>query len=109
MEICGAQFRKEGVLWIGELPSDFGSLEVLLDGTAEAPDPGHVAAFTRFSANLRDNLRQVRRKIKLAFLYRPFRIAPNIENRVGIQFKNRITGKQLSMLFWDDAPRQRPI
>ncbi len=109
MEICGAQFRKEGILWIGEMASDFGRLEVLLDGTAEAPDPDHVAAFTKFSANLKENLRQVRRKIRLSFLYRPFRIAPNIENRVGIQFRNRFTGKQLRMLFWDDPPRHRPI
>lgn len=106
MEINGARFRREGVLWIGDLASDFGRLEVLLDGTPEAPSPAHVAAFKRFSANLMENLCQVRRYIKLPFLYKPFRIAPNIENRVGIQFRNRITGKQLKMLFWDDAYRR---
>lgn len=104
MEICGARFRREGVLWIGDLMSDFGRLEVLLDGTYDAPDPGHVAAFKKFSANLRDNLRQVRRHLKLSFLYKPFRIAPNLENQVGIQFRNRITGRQLHMLFWEDVP-----
>lgn len=108
MEICGARFRREGVLWIGDLMSEFGLLEVLLDGTSEAPNPGHVAAFRRFSANLKDNLRQVRRHLKMAFLYEPFRIAPNMENQVGIQFRNRITGRQLNMLFWDDVPARHP-
>lgn len=104
MEICGARFKRQGLMWIGDLVSDFGRLEVLLDGTPEAPSPGHVAAFKKFSANLRDNLRQVRRHIKLPFLYEPFRIAPNLENRVGIQFRNRITGKQM-MMYWDDIPK----
>ena len=101
MEIFGAQFRSEGMMWLGDLCSDFGHLEVMLDGTPEAPSPKHVEAYRKFSINLMVNLRKVRRQLRLPFLYRPFRIAPNIENRVGVQFKNKITGKQVQMLFWD--------
>lgn len=61
MEICGAQFRNEGGLWIGDLLSDFGHMEVLLDGTADAPSQEHVAAFEGFAANLTYNILKVRR------------------------------------------------
>jgi len=101
MEICGARFRSENALWIGDLMSEFGHLEVLLDGTRDAPNQEHVAAFQRFAADLQENLLKVRKQILFPFLYRPFRIAPNLDNRVGIQFKNKLTGKQVGMFFWD--------
>ncbi len=101
MEICGAHFRDEGGLWIGDIISDFGHIEVLLDGARDAPSQEHVAAFERFAANLSENLLNVRKQISLSFLYRPIRIAPNNENRIGVQFKSKLTGKQVGMFFWD--------
>jgi hypothetical protein len=86
---------------MGDLPTDFGHMEVLLDGTPDAPSQEQIAAFERFAANLTENLLAVRRQIPWSFLYRPIRIAPNRENRVGVQFRHKLTGKQIGMFFWD--------
>jgi hypothetical protein len=39
--------------------------------------------------------------MRFGFLYRPIRIALNNENRIGVQFINKLTGKQVGMIFWD--------
>ena len=101
MEIAGAQFNNEEGLWIAQISTDLGSMEVMLDGDDGGPSVGHADAFQRFAQDLKDNLLQVRKQVSMGFLYSPIRIAPNNENRVGVQFKNKITGKQIGMFFWN--------
>ncbi len=102
MEIEGVEFRCEGgQLWIGDVFSGYGHHQVLLTGDNDSPDSEHVQAFSRFKKDLDKNLLEVRNKVPFGFLYRPIRIAPNNENRIGVQFKNRITGNQVGMIFWD--------
>jgi len=101
MEIAGVQFSDEGGLWIGQLDTDFGPMEVMLSGDSNGPSDGHADAFRRFVENLSRNLLQVRKQVRLGFLFSPIRIAPNNENRVGVQFRNKITGRQIGMYFWN--------
>lgn len=102
MDIEGVKFRLEGGgLWVGNIFTNFGHHEVLLNGTKEGPAPNQIEAFIKFKINIDDNLTQVRKKNNLSFFYRPIRISQNNENRIGIQFKHRLTGKQVGMFFWD--------
>jgi hypothetical protein len=96
IEVDGVLLRQERKrLWIGDVISQrFGHMEAVLDGTADAPKEEHVSALHRFFQNLDSNISRLRSKIRFGFLYRPIRIAPNMENIVGVQFRNRFTGNQ---------------
>lgn len=100
MTIADIEFHAEGRLWIGSLLSRFGTMQVLLDGTKDAPNADQARAFEEFAKNLHENLIEVRRRLQFRLLWRPIRIAVNDQNRVGLQFRNKITGKQIGMLFW---------
>lgn len=95
MEIEGVQLRYEHGIWIGDVTSPrFGHMEAVLDGTPESPSGQHAEAFRGFLTNLDANIAKLRKQICCGFLYRPIRIAPNNENRVGVQFLNKLTGNQ---------------
>jgi hypothetical protein len=86
-------------LWFGDVPSkSFGSLEVVLDGTKESPDPVQAEALRRFTQNIDDNVNKLRKRLLFSFLFRPVRLAPNKRGKVGVQFRNVLTGDQKKMV-----------
>lgn len=106
MNFEGIPFRMEGGLWVGVVSTKFGVVDVLLDGSEAGPSEDHLQAYRRFAEDLDTNLVRLRTQIRFAFLWRPVRIAVNSENRVGVQFKNRVTGRQTTNLCFDNAPRR---
>ena len=89
-------------VWLGVIPSAHGPLELVLDGTDSAPDGQHVAAIQRFMPTAHDTIERLRRRLPLAFLWRPVRLAVNQQNRVGVQFQRRIV-TAMRLLFADEA------
>ncbi len=94
MDGDGIELRFESGVWLGAVATRFGVLEVVVGGSQSAPDQSQHDALGRFQSALDDNIRRIRGEIRFSFLWRPIRIAVNNENRVGVQFRNRITGNQ---------------
>jgi hypothetical protein len=98
-EINGVQLTSRKGLWFGDVPSKaYGSLEAVLDGTKESPDPVQAEALRRFTANIDENVNKLRSRLLLSFLFRPIRLAPNKRGKVGVQFRNILTGDQKKMV-----------
>jgi hypothetical protein len=98
-EINGVQLSNRKGLWFGEIPSKaYGTLEAVLDGTKESPDPLQAEALRRFTANIDENVNKLRSRIFLSFLFRPVRLAPNKRGKVGVQFRNILTGDQQKLV-----------
>jgi hypothetical protein len=98
-EINGIQLNNRKGLWFGEVPSKaYGNLEAILDGTKEAPDPLQAEALRRFTANIDANVNKLRSRLFLSFLFRPVRLAPNKKGKVGVQFRNILTGDQKKLV-----------
>jgi hypothetical protein len=85
-----ASLRFDRGLWHGEVPSRYGAIELVLAGTAEAPDDGHLAAIQAFMPHAVETIERLRRRLPLSFLWRPVRLTANRENQVGVQFQRRI-------------------
>ena len=98
MDGNGIELRFGAGVWLGALPTRYGILEVLVGGTESAPDRAQLDALRRFRTSLDDNIRELRRDIRFGLLWRPIRLAVNNRNRVGVQFRNRITGNQDKLL-----------
>jgi hypothetical protein len=88
-------------IWLGMIPSRYGAIELVLDGTPEAPNEHHLAAIQAFMPKAGEAIERLRRRLPLSFLWRPVRLAPNSQNRIGVQFQRRIFYGQ-EMLFADD-------
>ena len=98
-EINGVQLSNRKGLWFADIPSKkFGNLEAVLDGSKEAPDPMQAEALRRFTKNIDDNVNKLRSRLLLSFLFRPVRLAPNKRGKVGVQFRNILTGDQKKMI-----------
>ena len=97
-----SRFRYAHELWLGEVPSAFGTIEIVLDGTPERPDEKHLAAIDAFMLHAGESINRLRQRLPLSFLWRPIRFAPNSEGKVGVQFRHRLTGR-MEMLFDDYA------
>lgn len=94
-------YRQRG-LWIAHLPTSFGSVE-LLCGEGDTPDLQEIKLAEQFLNATEDRLVTVRRSVfALPWLWRPIRLAVNDEGRLGIQFRNRMTGSQRGMFFADE-------
>ena len=94
-EINGIQLNNRKGLWFGEVPSKaYGTLDVVLDGSKDAPDPLQAEALRRFTKNIDENVKKLRSRLFLSFLFRPVRLAPNKKGKVGVQFRNVLTGDQ---------------
>jgi hypothetical protein len=90
-------------VWHGEVPSRYGAIEVVLDGTPEAPKDGHVVAIQAFMPHAAETIERLRRRLPLAFLWRPIRVTANSENRVSVQFQRRIFERRaLLMADWTE-------
>lgn len=98
-EINGTPLAMRKGLWFGEFNSkSYGPLEAVLDGSKEAPDPMQAEALRRFTKNIDDNVNKLRSRLLLSFLFRPVRLAPNKRGKVGVQFRNILTGDQKKMV-----------
>jgi hypothetical protein len=94
-EINGIPLNMRKGLWFAEVPSKtYGTLEAVLDGTKESPDPMQAEALRRFTKNIDDNVKKLRSRLFLSFLFKPVRLAPNKKGRVAVQFRNILTGDQ---------------
>lgn len=94
-EINGVMLANRKGLWFGEIPSkSYDTLEAVLDGTKDAPDPVQAEALRRFTHNIDDNVNKLRKRLLFSFLFRPVRLAPNKRGKVGVQFRNVLTGDQ---------------
>jgi len=90
-------------LWVGTIPAPnrYGSMELVLGGTAEAPKAEHVAAIEAFMPNALETIGRLRGRLSFSFLWDPVRIAVNNQNRVGVQFQRRFFPR-LEILFADE-------
>src|SRR5215469_11934726 len=70
-------------LWVGTIPAPnrYGSMELVLGGTAEAPKAEHVAAIEAFMPNALETIRRLHGRLSFSFLWDPVRIAVNNQNR----------------------------
>jgi hypothetical protein len=91
MEPPAYLIRAEEGLWVIRLPATnrYGSMDLVLGGTAEAPDAEHLAAIEAFMPNAVETIYRLHRRFLFPFLWDPVRIAVNDENRVGVQFQSR--------------------
>ena len=88
-------------LWLGTVPTRFGLIELVLDGTEDAPCQGHLNVVQQFMPNADATIERLRRCLPWSFLWRPIRLAPNNENRLGIQFQHRVFNRR-ELLFADE-------
>jgi len=98
-EINGSPLSNRKGLWFVEFSSkNYGTLEAVLDGSKETPDPMQTEALRRFTKNIDENVNKLRSRLFLSFLFRPVRLAPNKKGKVGVQFRNILTGDQKKMV-----------
>jgi hypothetical protein len=98
-EVNGVALTNRKGLWFGEVRSkSYGTIEAVLDGTKESPDPVQAEALRRFTQNIDDNVNKLRKRLLIPFLFRPVRLAPNKRGKVGVQFRNILTGDQKKMV-----------
>jgi len=98
-EINGIPLNNRKGLWFGDVPSKaYGTIEAVLDGTKESPDPVQAEALRRFTTNIDENVNKLRGRLLLSFLFRPVRLSPNKKGKVGVQFRNILTGDQKKMV-----------
>ena len=107
MPEAGLRFENVGGLWVARMPTRHGVVEVVLAGSDEKPDERQSAALAPFFARASEITASLRRRLRFAFLYRLIRIAVNDEGKVGLQFRNVLTGAQ-PLLFADDLSRKPP-
>src|SRR5262245_61048916 len=81
-------------LWLGAVASRYGAIELALGGTAESPNKQHLAAIQEFMPRADETISQLRRRLPLSFLWRPVRLAPNDQGRVGVQFQHRLLNRR---------------
>jgi hypothetical protein len=89
-------------LWLGRIPSSYGDLELIMGGDASGPQDEQRAAVDAFLQRAETIIERLRRKLSLPFLWRPIRIAPNNQGRVGVQFQHRVMNRR-ELLFADEA------
>ncbi len=90
-------------LWVGTIPAAnrFGTMELVLGGTAEAPKAEHIAAIQTFMPHAHETIARLHRRLSFSFLWDPVRITVNDQNRVGVQFQRRLFSRR-EILFADD-------
>jgi hypothetical protein len=87
-------------VWRGTMPSVYGEIEFVLDGTPDVPKASHLDAIKAFMPTAGATIERLRRRLPLAFLWRPIRLAPNNQDRVGVQFQRRLFSRR-EILFAD--------
>jgi hypothetical protein len=90
-------------LWVGTIPAPnrYGSMQLVLSGTAEAPKVEHIAAIQAFMPNALETIGRLHGRFLFSFLWDPVRVAVNNQNRVGVQFQRRLISRR-EILFADE-------
>jgi hypothetical protein len=88
-------------LWLGAVASRYGAIELVLDGTAESPSKQQLAAIQEFMPRADETITHLCSRLPLSFLWRPVRLAPNDQGRVGVQFQHRLLNRR-QLLFLDE-------
>lgn len=97
-----AKIYRLGPLWIADLRTRYGRMEYLC-GQADEPDIRSLLFLEAFMSDGIDHIGEVRASaVSIPMLWRPIRLAVNNEGRMGLQFMNRMTGKQIGMFFADE-------
>jgi len=88
-------------LWVALVQTKYGTMEFLC-GEAEEANEHQLQFLNEFLAN-EGHIDQVRQSVfRLPWLWRPIRFAVNNQGRLGLQFRNRLTGAQEGMYFADE-------
>ena len=98
METIPLRFQYAHGVWLAEIQTPFGQMQVMVGGTKDAPDEADLAALEQFLPDAGMRIRTLRKKLRWGFMYRPIRLAMNMEHRVGVQFRHRLTGYQGNLL-----------
>jgi len=88
------QFEWRRGVWVAPVETSYGIVEVMVGGTEKAPSQLQLAALDPFFPRASEITERTRKKLRLAFLYRLIRVTVNDRGKVGLQFRNRITGAQ---------------
>jgi hypothetical protein len=104
MDIDGIELQYHSGIWLGAIATKWGRMEIVLGGTKDSPDERQKAALQRFLQGFEEKVARLRKRLSFGFLYRPIRIAPNDEGRVGVQFRNRFTAYQGHLILEDPRP-----
>jgi hypothetical protein len=90
-------------LWVGTIPAPnrFGTMALVLGGTAEAPKAEHLAAIQAFMPTAMETIARLHRRLPFRILWDPVRITVNDQNRVGVQFQRRLLSRR-EILFADE-------
>ena len=93
---------QRGNLWIARVQTPYGVMEFFA-GQDLQPDIQKLIFLERFLSSQIDHIKNIRNSVfSFPILWRPIRFSVNNEGRMGLQFKNRITGKQVGMFFTDE-------
>lgn len=96
------RFENVSGLWVARMATRQGVIEVVLGGSHDKPDERQSAALVPFFARASEIVASTRRRLRFAFLYRLIRVAVNDDAKVGLQFRNVLTGAQ-PLLFADEG------
>jgi len=88
------RFEAKNGFWVARMPTRRGEIEVLVGNSGHGPNPAHLAALEPYFLRATELTTTTRRKLAFPVLYRLIRVAVNAQGRVGLQFRNRLTGAQ---------------
>lgn len=97
------KFENRGGFWIAAVSTRYGVVEVMVGGTGAEPDDRQLVVLKPFFARATEITESTKKKIPFSFLYRLIRVTVNPQDKVGLQFRNRLTGSQ-PLIFLDDKP-----
>ena len=97
-----ADIFQSGNLWIARVQTLYGVMEFFA-GQGTKPDVQKLIFLETFLNNKIDHIKNTRSSVFLCpMLWQPIRCTVNDQGRMGLQFKNRVTGKQVGMFFADE-------
>ena len=97
-----ADIFQRGNLWIARVQTPYGIMEFFV-GQGSQPNVQQLIFLETFLNSQVDHIKNIRSSVfSFPLLWRPIRLSVNNEGRMGLQFKNRITGKQVGMFFADE-------
>ncbi len=97
-----ADIFQRGNLWIARVETPYGVME-FLSGQGSQPDVLKLLFLETMLNSQVDHIKDIRSSVfSFPILWCPIRFSVNNEGRMGLQFQNRITKKQVGMFFADE-------
>ncbi|MCX7805520.1 MAG: hypothetical protein N3A38_10075 [Planctomycetota bacterium] len=93
-------------LWIGTISSKYGDIELVLTGTADGPKKSQLEAVNKVMPHAGETIERLRRRLPFPFLWKPVRLAPNDQDRVGVQFQLRFFNRLVVLLADPEGERE---